>query len=270
MGRFRIGCQTYTWEMLGQKWKGSVDDMLDAIAAAGYDGVEITNSMIGDYYDRPAAFAEALVRRKLKFASFGFTPLHRFTDPDRVDDEIENATRGIEFVAHFPGVRLDLAGGSADSRDDLDGKYQTMCRIYNEVARKAELKGVPVDVHPHSHAGSIIESAREYEKLMSMTDPDLVGWCPDSGHIVRGGLDLLDTLVKYKDRIRNIHFKDVNERGTWQLMGEGVCDYPEVMGLLEKIDYQGWVIAEEESEAAWKDQEKAITANREYLKSLGY
>ena len=28
----KVGCQTYTWEMLGADWKGSVDDMLDDLA----------------------------------------------------------------------------------------------------------------------------------------------------------------------------------------------------------------------------------------------
>ena len=42
----RVGCQTYTWEMLGQNWKGSVDSILDAVAQAGYEGIEITNSMM--------------------------------------------------------------------------------------------------------------------------------------------------------------------------------------------------------------------------------
>ena len=47
-----VGCQTYTWEMLGGKWAGSVDDILRAIAASGYEGIEITNTMIREYADR--------------------------------------------------------------------------------------------------------------------------------------------------------------------------------------------------------------------------
>ncbi len=47
MGKFRIDCQTYTWEMLGDKWKGTVDDMLDIISESGYEGVEITNTIKG-------------------------------------------------------------------------------------------------------------------------------------------------------------------------------------------------------------------------------
>ena len=48
MANICIACQTYTWEMLGDEWRGTVDDLLDWIGGAGYDGIEITNSMIGD------------------------------------------------------------------------------------------------------------------------------------------------------------------------------------------------------------------------------
>ena len=53
----RIGCQTYSWEMLGKKWNGRVDDILVAVAGAGYEGIEITQTMIREYAPRPAEFA---------------------------------------------------------------------------------------------------------------------------------------------------------------------------------------------------------------------
>jgi sugar phosphate isomerase/epimerase len=256
--------------MLGAKWKGSVDDILDIVAAAGYEGVEITNSLIGGYYDRPGEFAKALETRGLAFPSFGFVPARSFTDPAETKSEIELARKGIDFVSRFPGCRLDLAGGGSPSRDDFDRKFETMCRFYNEVASLADRRKVPVDVHPHSHHGSIIEKAEEYQRLMEGTDPSLVGWCPDSGHIVRGGLDLLDTLRKYRDRIRNFHFKDADAEGKWALMGRGVCDFGATLAFLEETGYGGWVVAEEESDDAGRDPGGAVAKNRAYLKSLGY
>lgn len=270
MGKIEIGCQTYTWEMLGDAWKGSVDDMLDIIAGAGYAGVEITNTMVAEYYDDPEGFAKTLEKRNLTFASFGFVPMSSFTDPAFFDEEIKLARKGVDFVSHFPGCRLDLAGGSSDNRDSMDEKFETMCRIYNEIGGYADSKGVRVDFHPHSHAGSIIETAEEYARVMECTDPSIIGWCPDSGHIVRGGLDFIETITQYKDRIRNFHFKDVDNRGTWKPMGDGVCDYPKALELLESIDYEGWVIGEEESDGARADQKGSVTKNRQYLKSLGY
>ena len=53
----QIGCQTFTWEMLGRTWNGGPDDLLAAISEAGYSGIEITDTMIGDYARRPDAFS---------------------------------------------------------------------------------------------------------------------------------------------------------------------------------------------------------------------
>jgi inosose dehydratase len=263
----KVGCQTYTWEMLGKQWKGSVDEIVAAIADAGYGGVEITNSMLGA---SAGAFAKSLDSTRMEFPSYGFVPERSFTDAACMKDEIRRAKEGIDFVSRFPGCRLDLAGGSSPNKEKMKEKYATMCAIYNEVAVMADRKGVAVDVHPHSHHGSIIETAEEYEQLMAMTDASLVGWCPDTGHIVRGGLDLVGTLRKYGTRIRNVHLKDADENGKWKALGEGVCNVKVVVQFLEEIGYTGWIIAEEESDDAFHDQRAAIVKNRNYLRSLGY
>ena len=52
----RLGHQTYSWEMQRDTWRGTPDDILDTVAAAGYQGVEFSNLMIGDYWDRPDYF----------------------------------------------------------------------------------------------------------------------------------------------------------------------------------------------------------------------
>ena len=53
MNSFKIGCQTYSWEWLGTDWQGTPEQILHAVAAAGYAGVEFSNNMIGRFYDHP-------------------------------------------------------------------------------------------------------------------------------------------------------------------------------------------------------------------------
>jgi len=53
MPSFKIGCQTYSWEMLGAEWRGTPERILDAVAAAGYAGVEFSNNMIGKFFEHP-------------------------------------------------------------------------------------------------------------------------------------------------------------------------------------------------------------------------
>jgi inosose dehydratase len=267
----RVGCQTYTWEMLGDKWSGQVDDILTAMADSGYEGVEITNTMIREYAERPAEFGHALKVRGLTLAAFAYASPLGFTDPANRAQELQGAEKAMRFVAEFPGVPLILGGPSTKARQDVAAKIAQAAEFYNEVGRRGKSAGVEVAFHPHSHHGSILESREEYERIMELTDPALVQWNPDTGHIVRGGQDLLDTLRRFRARIRHVHLKDVDANNRWQPLGQGICGIPAVLKFLEQeAEFSGWIVAEEESDSAAAAPESAIKRNRQYLKSIGH
>jgi len=267
----KVGCQTYTWEMLGEGWTGAVDSILDWVSAAGYQGIEITNSMIREYDDRPIDFAKALSARGLSLAAFAYASPAGLTDANARRGELEGADKALRFVSVFPGVVLALGGASSSERHDLDRKIGLAADFYNEVGRRGRAAGVPVAFHPHSHHGSIFESRAEYDRIMGLTDPEVIGWNPDTGHIVRGGQPLLETLRRYSSRIRHVHLKDADAGNNWQPLGKGVCDIPAVLAFLEgEMRYSGWIVGEEESAEARKDQQAAIAWNRDYLRTLGY
>ena len=270
MSRIKVACQTYTWEMLGPEWKGKVTDILDWIAAAGYAGIEITNRMIGEFTDRPRDFRGELSTRGLELAAFAYSSASGFTDAARWDADWAEARRIIDFLSHFPQPRLGLGGASNPSRQEAREKLDQAIRFYNEVGRLAARAGVAVNVHPHSHHGSLLETAEEYQYLLDHLDPAYVSFGPDTGHIVRGGQDLLACLRTHLPRITHLHLKDVTAESEWAALGEGICDFPAVMALLEAGGYGGWVVAEEESEAARRDGVAAIAKNRAYLRSIGY
>lgn len=269
MSSIRIACQTYTWEMLGDEWRGRVTDLLDWIAEAGYAGIEITNNMIGEFADRPEDFAAELQKRGLELAAFAYATTG-FTDPDRWEEDLAGARRAIEFLRPFPNPRLGLGGAAHPTRENAREKLHQAIRFYNEVGRLAAPAGVSVNVHPHSHHGSLLETAEAYQYLLDHLDPQTVSFGPDTGHIVRGGQDLLTCLHTHRRRITHLHLKDVTAAGEWVALGEGICDFPAVMSLLESTGYDGWVVAEEESAAARQDGLAAIRRNRDYLRSIGY
>ena len=61
----------------------------------------------------------------------------------------------------------------------------------------------------HHHAGTYVETPEETDRLMEMTDPELVGLCFDTGHYLYGGGDILEVTHKYADRIWYVHLKDL-------------------------------------------------------------
>jgi len=264
----KVGHQTYSWEMLGDEWRGSADDILNAVAAAGYAGVEFSNVMIGSYWDRPADFRRALDGRRLKLAAFAYAADDGFTDPARREADLAGVQKALELAAQF-SVPLCLAGPSSPSGEAAEEKLLQAFQLYNEAARLGRKRGVVVAVHPHSHHTSLVLSAQQYDRLLEATEASGLMFNPDTGHIVRGGQKLLECFQRHRERIVHVHCKDVDAGGRWQPMGKGVCDFPRLFEWLGAQGYDGWLISEEESEIVRLDVSSAIAQNRAYFRSLG-
>ena len=268
----KVGCQTYTWEMLGPRFTGGPDDLLDAIAAGGYAGIEITDTMIDAYAGRPAAFARALDDRGLALVAFAMASPTGFTVPGAAAEaDLEAVRRSVDFVARFPGAIVAM--GSATVVDDgpRAGKLDVAADIYNcagEIGRRA---GVEVAVHPSSHHHTLLFDRPDYDALFTRLDPDLVGWVPDTGHLLRGHPDILDTLRTHRARIRSLHLKDADATGAWAMLGEGACDVPAVVELVATAPrFNGWLVLEEESDTAAADPAAAVRRNYATIQRYGY
>jgi len=266
----KVACQTYTWEMLGDQWQGKVTDILDWVCDAGYHGIEITNTMIKEFYDKPNDFAVELKKRDLELSAFAYATPTGFTDPDLWGEYMSGAIKAMNFLKHFPNPKLGLGGAANPSRENALLKLDQAIKFYNKVGQLGTALGISVNVHPHSHHGSLLESDMEYQYLLDRLDPIYISFGPDTGHIIRGGQDLMTCLKKHIHRITHLHLKDVDSNRNWKPLGEGICDFPSVFDLLNSVGYDGWVVAEEESDFARQDGISAIKANRSYLQLLGF
>src|SRR5687768_16729863 len=92
----KFGCQTFTWEMLGDSWPGGPDDLIGAIADGGYAGIEITDRMIGSYAGRATDFARRLEEAGLALVAFAMGSDGGFTEPGRAEADLEAARRWVD------------------------------------------------------------------------------------------------------------------------------------------------------------------------------
>jgi sugar phosphate isomerase/epimerase len=264
----RIGCQTYTWEMLGAAWTGDANDLVRAIAGAGYAGIEITDTMIGDYAGRAGDFARRLSDEGLTLAAFAFGSQGGFTEPDAVAADLEAARRWVDFAAHFPGAVASMGSATVMSEGPRDAKFAVAAEAYNRAAEIGRDAGVAVAVHPSSHHDTLLLERADYDAIFALLDAR-VGWVPDTGHMLRGGMTPAETMADQADRIRYVHLKDANAAGDWAMLGEGVCDIPAVVSAAtEAPGFNGWLIVEEESATAAADPAAAVRRNRETARRL--
>ena len=115
------------------------------------------------------------------------------------------------IAADSGDARRIEAGGHVDASVGLtDEQWKSLGSGLNELA--TALKPAGVQLVFHNHVGSYVETEEETSRLLDVTDPSLVGWCLDCGHLTYGGGDTLKMLKKYGERVGYVHMKDVDGR----------------------------------------------------------
>jgi inosose dehydratase len=139
----------------------------------------------------------------------------------------------------------------------------------------------------HHHCAGYVETPQEIEKLLSLTNPELVGLCFDTGHYRFGGGDPIQGLRKHAGRISHVHFKDHDpkvaqlaaekgwdyfeavRRGIFCELGKGDVDFPNVISELNKIGYENYVVVEQDVLPGMGTPKESAQRNRAYLRKLG-
>lgn len=135
--------------------------------------------------------------------------------------------------------------------------------LAGEIAREHGLR-----LTYHHHGGTAVERPEEIDRLMELTDPNLVYLLYDTGHAYYGGSDPLSLLRKHYDRIAYIHLKDIRQdvlneartegvdfvtcirKGVFTVPGDGCIDFDPIIGELIERKYNGWALLEGEQDPA--------------------
>jgi inosose dehydratase len=263
MSEIKFGCQFYTWQMSGEKYVGELPHILSVVAPAGFAGIEPETGMLGRYYKDPMALKDVLNQFHLQLGAIAF-PCY-WTEPGETDAEKQEAERVFNYLKVFPGTHLLLSQLPGKDRSNLRQRQKNAIQCINAVARRASDRGIASSYHPNSPIGSVFRVKEDYEILLDGLDKRVVGFAPDSGHIVKGGIDVIEMFKTYGQLIRHVHFKDITASGNWTAMGEGIIDFPKIVTMLKDHGYSGWIMIEEESPEAEVDPDLATTKNGKYL-----
>ncbi|MCK5270344.1 MAG: sugar phosphate isomerase/epimerase [Sedimentisphaerales bacterium] len=177
-------------------------------------------------------------------------------------EEIIKATETIKKTG------IELYGGGVIYMKDEKAVHQAF-----EYARAAGMKmivGVPVPdvlgivegkvkeydimvaIHNHGPTDKIYPTPGSAYKKIKHLDRR-IGLCNDIGHTQRAGVDPSESVLKYADRLIDVHIKDVSKaakEGRTVEIGRGVIDIPKFIRTLTKINYTGIVSFEYEKDAA--------------------
>ncbi len=258
----KVGCETYTWQMPGEQYKGKLEHIMAICQQAGFGGIEPESSFLQHLSD-PVLMQEALDRCQMELAVL--CVVEDWLHATETAAERQRADDWIKFLGHFPGTILLLVQMPQQDRSKLRERQDNCIACVNDFARRAAEKGIVCSYHPNSPEGSVFRIASDYEVLMAGLDEQVIGYCPDVGHIAKGGMQTMEVLRQYRAVTNLVHYKDMYADGRWAPTGEGAIDLREITQYLIDTDYEGWIIMEDECDAAITDPDAVTLADGQYI-----
>jgi inosose dehydratase len=262
MNKIRVACETYTWQMPGEGYKGKLDHIMGVVSLAGFAGIEPETSFLDDLSD-PNKLKDILQKHNLELVAL--CHVENWRNPKETDSERTNADKWIEFLAHFPETIYLPVQMPGKDRKNLKDRQDNLLSCVNSLAQRANDKGIKCSYHPNSPAGSIYRSEEDYKILLNGLNSDWIGYTPDVGHIAKVDMDPLSIVKEYRSLINLIHYKDMFEDGRWAPTGEGIINFKEITQFLIDSDYEGWIIMEDECDQAITNPDGVTLNDGKYI-----
>lgn len=289
----RIGIAPISWtnddiEGLGDHY--TEDQVLSEMAELGYQSTEMGRLFMRD----PSTLKERLDKYHIELASKFVSTL--FSDSTRQEEELQSFREWVDYLKKMGSKYVIVCeiGGSMhwDPRNTeetvpvqklTDDEWKALVEGLHRAADICQANGLQMVYH--YHAGTVVETREEIDRLMEMTDPKRVHLLYDTGHALYGGYDPLELLKKYMDRIKYVHLKNVRcevleqvrrenldfrtgvLKGLFTVPGdeEGCIDFEPIFRELLKNGYDGWWIVEAEQDPAVANPYQYAKMAKEYI-----
>lgn len=270
--------------------ENTFEQCISEMALAGFTGSEIGNKYPKDVKE----LKKALDLRGIKICNAWFSTFLTTKPYEETEKEF------IKHISFLKELGADVVGVSEQGHSvqgtDLsvfDNKYVLndkewimLCEGLNKLGKIAKDMGITLTFH--HHMGTSVQYFDEIDKLMEGTDKEYVNLLFDTGHLAYCGVDPYEVAVKYKERIKHIHLKDIREevvdevrnnkysfltgvrKGTFTVPGDGVIDFEPIFKLFRESGYDGWMVVEAEQDPAVANPlEYAIKARKYINNKLG-
>jgi inosose dehydratase len=190
-------------------WNGQANFMraLDESAEIGFRYVEIFPRDMGTWLQRPEEFKEELDKRGLGLTSVSGGG--NFTDPREREAMLASNMEIVRFIEFFDcdHLKLNIGGFLPPTETQTAEIYREVAIGLNELGKRVSDMGMKFGFHPHLN--SPIETRKDTDTIMEMTDPNHVFMVLDAGDRTMAGMDPLQLARDYIDRIVEFHLKDV-------------------------------------------------------------
>ena len=219
------------------------DDDLRLVAASKIQCLEVAARMFdNDLGDGRKSAVKAMARQggprvySLHAGDLDLSALHHGVHARAIGEAVET----IELAKELGAAQI-VFHPSDDRIEPSIRPYRIAQSIdaFKALAPEARRCGVKIAIEALPRT-CLCNTADELSRILEPLPTDVVGVCIDTNHLMANYRSLCDTIVRFKDRLLEIHCSDydgIDERHA--LPGTGVVDWSGVMQTLRGIGFDG-------------------------------
>lgn len=241
---------------------GKVNDLslLEQAKKIGLDGLQLDMGSVKDKNSlwHPAvqqAYKQASAKSGIQISSLSIGQLNRV--PYKSDPDTEQWVHDSIDVAVALGCKVILLPffGTGNLKQDEAGRQEVIRRL-RKAAPKAERAGITLGIESWL-------SADEHLEIIRAVGSKNVRIYYDVANSTTMGYDIYEEM----ERLGTEYICEIHAKENGSLLGEGKIDFTRVKQILDKINYQGWVVIES-AVPKGADVFSSYVANNQYLRSV--
>ena len=227
----RVGIQLYS---LRDDAKVNLERTIAAIAAAGYNDVELLGSMKN--FDMPSAQLRQVLDRN------GLRAPSTHVGGNVVDD----LSRNLDDAQTLGHTYITVASLPIAAPRKLDD-YRRWADRLNEAGRITRQRGVWMAFHNHANDFEVLDGQVAYDVFVERTDPSVVRQQLDTGNAAMAGKDPMEYMRRFGERYWSFHIKDVPSLGAKSdtELGKGVINFKQLLASIDRIDEKHLFVEQE-------------------------
>jgi inosose dehydratase len=272
---------------LGKEY--SFEQIIKEMVEADFVGSEVGNK----YPKDPEVLKKALAPYKFSIASQWFSS---FFTTKPLQETVDAFKKHMAFLKAMgcKVIVISEQGNSIQGNAKLpvfgkkpvldDAGWKKLVDGLEAIGKLAKAEGMKIVYH--HHMGTCVQNQDEVDKLMKLSNPELVYLLADTGHMQYAGGDPVKMMKDHGARIAHIHLKDIRpevvkavkekkvsfldavKMGAFTVPGDGCVDFVGVFAQIKAMKYEGWLVVEAEQDPAKANPLKYAKMAREYIKKM--
>lgn len=248
LNKAKLAYAIWPW---GLAKKEQMAQALKDVKEVGYHYFESVESAVTLFQDDQAGFKRLTDEYQVYPASFYFWQRGDY------EKDVNTVRQALDFM-NTNNVKRMSVQAPGKKGGATPAELQHVLKTCAAIGKLTKPHGIVPCIHPH--ANTMVMYKNEIDFIMQNTNPDEIGFGPDTAHLTVGRCDAVEIYDRYAARIKFTHLKDVKKNkavagdgakkegfeiySDFLEMGEGDVDFDGIFKVLDKVGYAGYLTAE--------------------------